>query len=107
MQRIDFLLNVGLAAELNLYLYCASSPATFVDPFALQSLLKCLESPALLRICLETGAAQLGNIGKKYCGNGKDLIKLLEKWGGTVVKGGKGSHTKIKMPNRRIEIVPE
>jgi predicted RNA binding protein YcfA (HicA-like mRNA interferase family) len=34
------------------------------------------------------------------------LISLL-KWGGKIVKGGKGSHTKIRMPSGRLVSVPQ
>ncbi len=32
---------------------------------------------------------------------------MLQKWGGKVKKGGKGSHTKVRMPNGKTVTVPK
>lgn len=70
------------------------------------SLLGCLSSPASLLVCLEAGVVSLGKVAARYTGKGKELVKLLQKWGGKVKPGGKGSHTKVRMPSGRVEIVP-
>lgn len=93
----------------NLYEYVDSQPQMKVDPSGLTSLTACLKGPVALSLCLQEGIVSWSQVGARFCGKkgGKELIKVLKKWGGEVVKGGKGSHTKIQMPSGRVETVPQ
>ena len=95
---------------LNLYSFVRNSSAWKWDVLGLiTSLQACFTNPSMFACCLQTGILSWGSITAKYAGKSgsKKLIKLLESWGGKVVKGGKGSHTKIQMPNRNVVIVPQ
>ena len=66
-----------------------------------------MQSPATLLFCIQCNITTVGQIAKRYVQKGEKLVKLLVKWGGKVIKGGRGSHTKVKMPSGRVEIVPK
>jgi predicted RNA binding protein YcfA (HicA-like mRNA interferase family) len=100
---------IGVDGALNFYEYADSSPIFSIDPLGLStSISNCLRDPGMLALCLDNGWANYGALGKRYVGKGQELVKLLtkKKWGGQVIKGGKGSHCKIRMPNGKTITVP-
>jgi RHS repeat-associated protein len=91
----------------SLYEYVLGNPLRYLDPSGRQtSVGGCYKSVAAFRTCLESGVLDMGEVSRKFVGDGKSLIRTLKRWGGRVVKGGKGSHTKIIMPNGKTVIVP-
>jgi len=86
------------AGDGNWYRFVANGPTGKVDPSGLiTTLTKCLESPAVLAICIEQCVINKGQVAKELMKQGQSgVVKLLTKWGGTVIKGaGKGSHVKV------------
>ena len=95
---------------LNLYAFVGNKPSLHTDVLGTAtSLSACFTSPPAFICCLDAGILNWGTVMGRYAGKSgaKELIKLLEKWGGKIIKGGKGSHTKIVMPNKNIIIVPQ
>ena len=93
----------------NLYRYVGNRSTAFIDPTGcVSSLQGCLKSPAALWCCIETGVINKGQVVNHIRNLGQDgVVKLLTKWGGTVVKGGgKGSHVKVILQNEPF-IVPQ
>jgi hypothetical protein len=70
------------------------------------SLYGCLKSPAALKVCLDTGVIELGNIAKHLGDKQGDWVRFLVKMGGRIVQGGKGSHIKVLMPGGHTEHIP-
>ncbi len=92
----------------DVYAYVRGAPTRWTDPTGeFTSLMWCLKSPANLLFCIQCNITTVGQIAKRYVQKGEKLVKLLVKWGGKVIKGGRGSHTKVKMPSGRVEIVPK
>lgn len=92
----------------SVYFYAKGNPIYHIDPHGNCSLAKCMQSVKTLCICLDSGVFNLDKIARKYTGKkgAKQLVKILEKWGGKIVSGGKGSHIKIKMPGGAVLTVP-
>lgn len=86
------------AGDNNWYRFVANGPTEKTDPSGLvNSLQACLQSPATLAICIQQGVVNKGQVAKHIMKQGQTgVVKLLAKWGGTVVSGaGKGSHVKV------------
>ena len=84
--------------DVSLTRYCKNNLAAYQDPFGTQtSLASCFKSLTIFCVCISTGCFKVGQLAKLYTGKNKGaaLVRTLEKFGATVVKGGKGSHTKI------------
>jgi hypothetical protein len=77
------------------------------DELAQTSLYGCFKSPAAFKVCIDTGVINFGNVVKTLGDKQIDWVKFLEKMGGVVVKGGKGSHVKVRMPSGLTETIPK
>jgi len=93
---------------LNLYAFCENNVFLIEILGKISSLNTCFLSPAHLACCLQAGVLSWGSVTARFAGKsgGKELVKVLEKWGGKVISGGKGSHTKVLLPNGKVTIVP-
>ena len=77
---------------LNLLAFVANNPLGDTDVLGLiSSLNKCFDSPANFVMCLDCKIMDWGKVTSKYAGKkgSEKLVKLLQKWGGKVVTGGK------------------
>ena len=91
-------------SQWNLYEYVGSQPLILLDPSGKSTLIGCFKSPGLMAACFQSGAFKTADFVKHICSDkkkaGKNLMKWFTKksWGGKIVKGGKGSHTKVSTP---------
>jgi len=96
-------------SDFNLFKYCMNNPIVSLDTEGLfTSLAGCFKHIATFCACISTGCFSPAKLASLYTGKGKGaaLVNTLTKFGGIVVSGGKGSHSKIIL-NGRTLIVPQ